>query len=141
MQHLKFTKKFKVTKLTYELICHHGEIVIITQYHLLSKSIIYFVTSWYITTLYHWIIIHVCLCHPYVVFTWMFFRYQCFGHTFWDFHEIWSCNSLFRPKQPLCRLHIPANKTLLHTLLTVYHFGEFYKKTQVEKHLFIDRRK
>ena len=82
MQHLKFTKKFKITKLTYVLICHHGEIVIIIQYHLLSKSIIYFVTSWYITILYGWIIIQVGLYHPQVVFTWMFFRYQCFSPYF-----------------------------------------------------------
>ena len=123
MQHLKFTKKFKVTKLTYVSICHHGEIVIITQYHLLSKSIIYFVTSWYITILYDWIIIQLGLCHPYVVFTQMFFRYQCF----WPYFLLKFTRLDHSPKS-------------WHTLLTVYHFGEVLQKN-ISRKTFIYWRK
>ena len=31
-------KKFKITKLTYVYICHHGKIVTIIHYHKLSKT-------------------------------------------------------------------------------------------------------
>ena len=133
MQHLKFTKKFKVTKLTYVSICHHGEFVIITQYHLLSKSFIYFVTSWYITTLDHWIIIHVCLCHPYmyVVFTWMFFRYQCLAtlsEIFMRFEVAIHCFSLnnLNADNTFQQIKHCYIRCWLCTILV-----KFYKKTQV----------
>ena len=57
-------------------VCHnHTVSFIIKINHIFCNILIHY-------NMYGWIIIQVYLCHSYVVFTWMFFRYQCFWPNF-----------------------------------------------------------